>query len=73
VDDLTAVSLHPQGGSISTSILLRETKWLSVKGIQSGHGNGRDTPTWALIEWDYNITPPRPVIDLEPNYEDHPG
>jgi hypothetical protein len=63
---------HPQGGPISTSVLLRDAKWLSVNGIQSGHGSGRDTPTWELIERDYNIAPPRPVIDLEPNYEDHP-
>lgn len=63
---------HPQGGPISTSVLLRDAEWLSVNGIQSGHGSGRDTPTWELIERDYNITPPRPVIDLEPNYEDHP-
>ena len=63
---------HPQGGPVSTSVLLAGAKWLSVNGIQSGHGSGRDTPTWELIERDYRISPSKPTLDLEPNYEDHP-
>ena len=63
---------HPQGGAYSTSVLMADSGWLSVNGIQSGHGSGRDTPSWELIARDYSISPPRPVIDLEPNYEEHP-
>jgi hypothetical protein len=63
---------HPQGGSESTSVLLRNAEWLSVNGIQSGHGSGHDTPNWELIARDYAIAPAKPTLDLEPNYEDHP-
>jgi hypothetical protein len=40
--------------------------------MQSGHGSGRSTPTWEMIARDYALTPTRPVLDAEPNYEDHP-
>lgn len=40
--------------------------------IQSGHGGGHDVPTWAMITRDYQLSPAKPVIDAEPNYEDHP-
>lgn len=38
---------------------------------QSGH-IGRETPNDELISRDYSRTPVRPVIDGEPNYEEHP-
>ena len=63
---------HPQGGRDSTSVLLSDVKWLSVNGMQSGHGAGHDTPVWEMIARDYAVTPPKPTLDLEPNYEDHP-
>jgi hypothetical protein len=38
---------------------------------QSGHGI-EDAPTWEMIEKDYQRIPRKPVLDGEPNYEDHP-
>lgn len=63
---------HPQGGAESTSVLLAGESWLSVNGMQSGHGDGHDVPVWEMIARDYALTPPKPTLDLEPNYEDHP-
>lgn len=63
---------HPQGGIESTSVLLNDAPWLSINGIQSGHGAGHDSPIWELIARDFAIAPAKPTLDLEPNYEDHP-
>ncbi len=63
---------HPSGGSFSTSVFLKDASWLTVNGIQSGHGGGHDVPIWNLIARDCAISPPKPTLDLEPNYEDHP-
>jgi hypothetical protein len=63
---------HPSGGPFSTSVFLRDAPWLSINGIQSGHNGGHDVPIWALIARDAAVTPPKPTLDLEPNYEDHP-
>jgi uncharacterized protein DUF4038/collagenase-like protein with putative collagen-binding domain len=40
--------------------------------MQSGHGSGHDVPVWDWIARDYALTPAKPTLDLEPNYEDHP-
>ena len=63
---------HPQGGSDSSSVYLDSEPWLSVNGMQSGHGGGHDVPVWDWIARDYAMTPAKPTLDLEPNYEDHP-
>jgi hypothetical protein len=62
---------HPPGGH-STSAWLQSEDWLDLHMLQSGHGGGHDTPVWETIERDYARTPVRPVLDGEPNYEDHP-
>jgi len=62
---------HPQGGG-STSAMLPTESWLSVHGMQSGHGGGRDQPVWNWVTRDWALTPAKPTLDLEPNYEDHP-
>jgi Protein of unknown function (DUF4038)/Putative collagen-binding domain of a collagenase len=62
---------HPQGGA-SSSAWLHNEPWLSVNGMQSGHGGGHDVPVWDWIARDYALTPDKPTLDLEPNYEDHP-
>ncbi|HEY3704839.1 MAG TPA: glycoside hydrolase family 140 protein [Terracidiphilus sp.] len=62
---------HPSGGS-SSSRWLHNEPWLSVNGMQSGHGGGHDVPVWDMISHDYALSPPKPTVDLEPNYEDHP-
>jgi Protein of unknown function (DUF4038)/Putative collagen-binding domain of a collagenase len=62
---------HPEGGA-SSSAFLENEPWLSVNGMQSGHGDGHDVPVWEWIARDYALLPARPTLDLEPNYEDHP-
>ena len=66
------VLYHPQGGPESTSVLLGDAKWLSVNGMQSGHGAGHDVAVWDMVARDYAVAPAKPTLDLEPNYEDHP-
>jgi len=63
---------HPQGGRESSSVFLHNESWLSMNGIQSGHGGGHDVPVWEMIARDYALSPAKPTLDLEPNYEDHP-
>jgi hypothetical protein len=63
---------HPQGGQESSSVYLHNESWLSMNGMQSGHGGGHDMPVWEWIARDYAMTPAKPTLDLEPNYEDHP-
>jgi Protein of unknown function (DUF4038)/Putative collagen-binding domain of a collagenase len=63
---------HPQGGADSSSVYLHNEPWLSVNGMQSGHGSGHDVPVWQWIARDYALQPAKPTLDLEPNYEDHP-
>jgi len=61
---------HPQGGSESSSLYLHDEPWLTVNGMQSGHGGGHDVPVWDWVARDYAKTPAKPTLDLEPNYED---
>lgn len=63
---------HPQGGRESSSFFLHHEPWLSINGMQSGHGGGHDVPVWEMIAHDYAMVPAKPTLDLEPNYEDHP-
>ncbi len=65
------IAYHPTGGERSSAFLHQES-WLSVNGMQSGHGGGHDVPVWEMIAGDYALTPAKPTLDLEPNYEDHP-
>jgi len=62
---------HPMGGH-STSVWLQEEEWLDMHMMQTGHGGGHDVPVWEWIARDYDRTPVRPVLDGEPNYEEHP-
>ena len=66
------ITYHPWGGENSTSQYIHNEEWLSVNMIQSGHGGGHDVPVWNWITRDRNLVPIKPVLDAEPNYEDHP-
>jgi hypothetical protein len=65
------MTYHPSGGQ-STSAWLQDEPWLDMHMMQSGHGGGRDVPVWDWVTADYALIPTRPVLDGEPNYEDHP-
>ena len=62
---------HPPGRH-STSAWLHQEEWLDFNTMQSGHGSGHDTAVWEMIAHDYDLTPTKPTLDSEPNYEDHP-
>ncbi len=67
------ITYHPPGGvDRSTSVHLHDEEWLDFNMIQSGHGSGHDTPVWEAVARDYALTPVKPTVDAEPNYEDHP-
>ncbi len=63
---------HPSGGDYTSSVMMPHEAWLSINGMQSGHGGGHDQPVWDWVARDYALTPAKPTLDLEPNYEDHP-
>lgn len=65
------MTFHPHGG-YSSSFWLHKEPWLDMNMMQSGHSVGHDTPTWEMIAADYARDPAKPVLDGEPNYEDHP-
>lgn len=66
------ITYHPAGGSFSTSQFIHDEPWLSMNMLQSGHGGGHDVPVWNLIARDWRLSPAKPTLDAEPNYEDHP-
>lgn len=64
------ISYHPQGGS-SSSDYFNDRDWLDFNLFQSGHWKP-DIYNFEMIGKDMVKTPKRPVLDGEPNYEDHP-
>lgn len=71
---------HPWGGlssldrpwsGDSSSTWLHTADWLDMNMWQSGHVL-LDAPNWQMIASDYKRSPIKPVLDGEPNYEDHP-
>jgi hypothetical protein len=45
--------------------------WLDFNMLQSGHGS-KDNPNDRMVDADYRRRPPKPCLDGEPRYEDHP-
>jgi len=64
------MTYHPMGGS-STSAKLHTEPWRDFNMIQSGHG-ARNPANWAMVAHDYALTPVKPTLDGEADYEDHP-
>ena len=64
------MTFHPAtaGQRQSSSIWLHGKDWLDFNMVQSGHRTNY-TPTYELIENDYNLSPVKPVLDSEPAYE----
>jgi hypothetical protein len=66
------ITYHVSGGSSSTSQQIHDEPWLHINMMQSGHGGGHDVPVWNWITRDRALSPAKPTLDSEPNYEDHP-
>lgn len=64
------MTYHPQGGSNSAH-WFHNDEWLDFNMFQSGHGE-TDNPNYEVTASLYDKKPVKPVIDGEPNYEDHP-
>lgn len=64
------MTFHPCGVQTSAAFVHGEP-WLDFNMIQSGHC-GRDNGNWRMIALDRQREPTKPVLDGEPNYEDHP-
>ncbi|HVX43382.1 MAG TPA: DUF4038 domain-containing protein [Mycobacteriales bacterium] len=70
VGDRQLITFHPRGQASSTDDV-PGAGWLDFNLIQSSH-TGWNTPNYQLIEQDYLVEPVKPVLDGEPNYENHP-
>lgn len=66
------ICLYHPGGFDVTSRDLHQESWLDINAMQSGHGEGHDAPVWEWVGHDFTLSPAKPTLDLEPNYEDHP-
>ncbi len=63
------VSYHSSGG-YSSSESFHDFGWLDFDTIQSIHRSA--DPNYVLIRRDRALTPPKPTLDMEARYEDHP-
>ncbi len=65
------LTYHPDGGYESGATIYAEA-WSDLVMIQSGHW-ARETAGWDWVNRLYQLSPSKPVLDAEPNYEDHPA
>jgi len=64
------MTFHPPGGA-GSSQWFHDEPWLDFNMRQNGHSS-EYTGHYDATAADYRRTPPKPVIDGEPLYEDHP-
>ena len=64
------MTYHPNGAA-SSSRWFQQEAWLDINSFQSSHGS-RDVDAWNWVARDLALKPPKPVLDMEPCYEDHP-
>jgi hypothetical protein len=64
------MTFHPPGGN-GSSTWFHNDDWLDLNMRQNGHG-AEFTGHYDNTRKDYERTPPKPVVDGEPLYEDHP-
>ena len=64
------ITFHPRGGG-GSSEYFHTDDWLDFNMRQNGH-NAEYTGSYSKTADDYALQPPKPVIDGEPLYEDHP-
>ncbi|MGQ9588690.1 MAG: apiosidase-like domain-containing protein [Planctomycetota bacterium] len=63
------MTFHPVGGQ-GSSEWFHEEEWLSFSMRRNGHA-AEFTGRYSATRADYERSPPKPVIDGEPLYEDH--
>jgi hypothetical protein len=69
------VTMHPFGWSW-VGDEFRDQSWLTFYVYQSGHSDDEAKVRWlpeGPHSTDWLQPPPRPIINIEPNYEDHPS
>jgi hypothetical protein len=69
------VTMHPFGWSW-VGDEFRDQSWLTFYVYQSGHSDEEAKVRWlpeGPHTTDWLTPPPRPIINVEPNYEDHPS
>src|SRR5690606_38975658 len=64
------ITYHPQG-SANSATWFHNKDWLAMNTFQSGHGT-KDGKNYKVVIHNYNSSPIKPTLDIEPNYEDHP-
>ena len=67
------VSLHP-GGMRDPWAQFKDEYWLDFYNYQTGHGNDQAKWEWNATKGTasgWKMTPAKPVVDTEPNYEGH--
>jgi Protein of unknown function (DUF4038)/Putative collagen-binding domain of a collagenase len=64
------MTFHPPGGN-GSSTWFHDDEWLDLNMRQNGHA-AEFTGRYDNTRQDYDRMPPKPVIDGEPIYEDHP-
>ena len=63
------ISFHPAGDA--SSAIFHSESWLSFNALQSGHAR-LNSPNYEVIDQLYRLTPHKPCLDMEPNYEGMP-
>ncbi|MBW3622221.1 MAG: glycoside hydrolase family 140 protein, partial [Armatimonadetes bacterium] len=66
----TVMTYHPWGGA-SSADWFHEEPWLTFHMIQSGHH--ADSRPWEKIAEGYALSPPKPILNGEPAYEQIPN
>ena len=69
VDKENLITFHPTGWQTSSK-WFHNDEWLSFNGRQSGH-NQRYNSNIQITD-DFRRSPAKPIMELEPLYEDHP-
>ncbi len=64
------LTYHPMGDNNSAE-WFHNDDWLDFNMFQSGHG-AVNIPNYRMTLKNYRLTPPKPALDGEPRYEDHP-
>ncbi|NPA36713.1 MAG: DUF4038 domain-containing protein [Chlorobi bacterium] len=64
------ISYHPWGGTCSSQWFQNEN-WLDFNMAQTGHSY-KNNPVYKMMLENYCLKPTKPIINGEPQYEDHP-